>query len=510
MRVLLINPFFPTSRTPDKKRWYSYFPFGIAYVASYLIQKGVDVEVLDVLGECLSIEEAKDRIKNTTADVVGITGMSSQYLYVKGLASFIKKTLNVPVILGGALSTYSYETVLKNTDVDICVIGEGEFASYEIIENLNNPSRVKGIAFKKGTNIDVTASRTPTRNRDIIPFPAYKLFDMERYTRTSLYSEAKTAKRYTDLKCAYLITGTGCPFKCNFCSKTLSVGYRSVDNIIEEIKYLMETYNVKGFHFGDELLVINRKRMIEFAQKVKPLNILWAGQARVDTVDYELLKIMKESGCVAIGYGIESGSQRLLDAMNKGVKLKQTENAMRWAMDLGLEMKIQLMIGYPGEDQTTLQETVDFFKRIGHPGRRFNIFTPLPGSKTYNDCIRDGLIEDEEDYLHKLSLGEYGFTFSKPLMNFSNFSDEELIEKRQWAEKEMVKNYKRYLLKHPKSLLGHIGKEIGPFIKKQFKKYSRYFTLSYYRKKMKKGKIDKKIRKRDSAYRYFLWLDDIS
>lgn len=505
MKILLINAFFPTTRIPDKKNWMSYFPFGIGYVAGYLRSKGVEVEVLDILGECLSIEETKERIAHTRFDAVGITGMSSQYLYVKGLSGFIKKHFNVPVILGGSLSTYSYETVLKTTDVDICVLGEGEIAVLEILQNLNNLSNVKGIAFKKKGNIEITSTRTPTRNRDILPFPAYDLFDMDRYTKTPLYSEAKTRAKYADIRCAYIIAGTGCPFKCHFCSKNLSVGYRSVDNIIVEMKYLMERYNVRGFHFGDELLVINRKRMLEFTEKVKPLNILWAGQARVDTVDRELLKTMKDSGCVAIGYGIESGSQELLNAMNKGITLQQIENAMKWAMDVGLEIKVQLMMGYPGENESTLQETVDLFKRLGHPGRRFNIFTPLPGSKAYDDCLKNGLIKDEGAYLSKLSMGGSGFSSKKVLLNFSSFSDEELIKMKRWAEKEMKKNYKRTLLKDPFLLTKHFCGELVPAFLSQIRKF---LSFSYYTDKVERKKLKKSFTQKQVTYAYFLWTDE--
>lgn len=504
MKVLLVNPFFPTSRTPVKERWSSYFPFGIGYIASYLLKKGVQVEILDVLGKCLTIENVKEELAKSKADIVGITAMSSQYLYVKGLSKYVKETLNIPIILGGALATHSYKTVMENTDVDICVIGEGEFATHEIIENLNDLTGIKGIAYKNANNIELNDPRPPCRDRDIMPFPAYDLFDMDQYTKISLYSEAKTVKKYAGLKCAYLISGTGCPFKCNFCSKNLSVGYRSVDNIIEEIKYLMKNYNVRGFHFGDELLIVNRKRIIEFAKKVKPLNVFWAGQARVDTVDYELLNIMKESGCIAIGYGIETGSQRLLDAMNKGVKLNQIEDAINWTRDLGIEMKIQLMIGYIGEDQSTLKDTVDFFKKILHPGRRFNIFTPLPGSKIYNDCISNDVIKDEETYLSKLSLGKYGFVFNKPLINLSKFSDEELIEKKDCAEREMKENYKKHLLTHPKLLFHYLINNLLTYTWKLLKKFSRYSKISYYKEKLNRKKLDMSS-EQTVALQYFLW-----
>ena len=291
---------------------------------------------------------------------------------------------------------------------------------------------------------------------------------------------------------------------CHFCSKNLAVGYRSVDNIIEEIKYLMKRYNVRGFHFGDELLVFNRKRMIEFAQKVKPLNILWAGQARVDTVDRELLEIMKDSGCVAIGYGIESGSQKLLNAMNKGITLQQIENAMKWAMDIGLEIKVQLMMGYPGENESTLQETVDLFKRLRHPGRRFNIFTPLPGSKAYDDCVKNKLIMNEEEYLSKLSMGEYGFSFKKVMLNFSSFSDEELIKMKRWAEMEMRKNYKKRVLKNSVRLMKYIYTEIIPSFLGQIRKFS---SPLYYFDKLRRKKVKKSALQRSAAHTYFLWAD---
>jgi radical SAM superfamily enzyme YgiQ (UPF0313 family) len=150
------------------------------------------------------------------------------------------------------------------------------------------------------------------------------------------------------------------------------------------------------------------------------------------------LELIKETNCVGLGYGIESGSQKILDNMNKKITVKQIESAMKYTQQVGIPIKVQLIFGYPGENEDTLQETIGLFKRVDHPGRRFSVITPIPGSKLYDDCLLQGLIKDEPGYLTVL---EKGFGRGKVHVNFTDWPDDEIYPRKYAAEETIKQNY---------------------------------------------------------------------
>lgn len=201
---------------------------------------------------------------------------------------------------------------------------------------------------------------------------------------------------------------------------------------------LKNEFKLEEIYFGDELFLSSKSKFRELAPGLTSLNIPWAGQARVNQVDKEFLELIKATNCVGLGYGVESGSQKILNNMNKGITVKQTESAMKHTRQLKIPMKVQLMFGYPGEDETSVQETIDLLRRVDHPGRRLKLTTPIPGSKLYDDCLRQGLINDEPAYLAAI---EKSFGEGKVHVNFTNWPDDEIYPRKRAAEKAIRKNY---------------------------------------------------------------------
>jgi len=416
-------------------------------------ENGIHVKVLDNEVECLNKHELNDFIKMSEYDVYGLTASAPNYSYIKGLSKMIKDSKDKPVILGGPLSTYSYKVVLKNTSVDICVLGEGEETVVDLLENMDDLEKVPGIAYLKNGNVHRTPERTHERSRDEYPFPAYDLFNMEPYLRRELgqyegWGSRHLNKDVSDIRTLGMITGIGCPYSCKFCTKSvMRTRMRSVDNIIAEIKYCMDKFDIRGVRFLDDLLILNEKRTLEFCEKIKPLNILWSGQARTNVMTDKLSQAMKNSGCVGIGYGYESGSDRLLKAMNKKVTVEDHRRATAVAKNNGIAIRVQIMFGYPGENKESIDETIKFFKEIEIPPRRFNILTPLPGSEIYDECLMKKIITDEDEYLEKVSAQEGGFATKKVLINSTELSDEEFEALLSYAEKSMENNYKKIFRK---------------------------------------------------------------
>ena len=453
--VLLINPSFE-----NPKRNHSLFPFGIAYIAAYLQKYGHDVEIWDIFIESEIYADVKEKIDSgflNKYDHIGITGIVTQYLYIKKLVRDIKQQSNVVVTVGGPLATYSYKFVLKNTEADICCIGQGEYTYREIVENASSINRINGISFVTNDNtITITQQREPFDNISIssIPRPAYELFDMEHYVNHTGMMDVVRSD-FKDERVMPFITARGCPYNCNFCSKSIKkVAIRPIDEIFAEIKHVIERYNVETIRFIDELFVLSKKRTRTLCKKLNELDVKWDAQARVNLVDKELLLLMKESGCVCIGFGIESGSKTILDRMNKQITPEHIFNALTWCREIRLPVKIQLIYGYPGENEESLAETIELFKKLRYPARRFSIITPLPGACLYETAKQDGFIGDsiddqisEEDFIKFIC--NYGMCNQSLFYNRTSFEDEEFISKLVETEEKLIRNFFIQMLLHP-------------------------------------------------------------
>lgn len=453
MKILLIQPphYYGNETRPPQ-----YFPLGLGYVASAIKKNNHSIMILDIWAHQLSKEEVVERIKSIDYDICGISALTTQYSYIKWLADQLKTYSDNNIVLGGALATLSPDVVLKNTKVDICVIGEGEITFKELVENQNDPRSVKGIYFKTDGKIVKNLPRKHIENLDEIDFPAWDLFPLDIYLDNSyLYA-------HPEIKAMNVITSRGCPYNCRFCSKVFKgVRLRSVDNIIKEIKTLKKRYGVEGIYFVDELFVINKKRTLEFCDKIEPLDMKWNCQGRVNYMDHELLSRMKETGCIAVGYGLESGSQTILDNMNKKITTEQSISAIKNTFKAGIQPIPQAMFGYPGETKKTLRETVEFFKKLPFMGRiNLSVTTPLPGTEIYEYALNHNMIQKEDEYFEQLS-GGYMPDAERPLVNFTRFSDKEFYKIKSKTEKEIFTN--------------QIARNLGSFLSFYFKGLIRYY-----------------------------------
>lgn len=457
MKVLLIQPphqFEGGSRAPSS------IPLSLAYPGRVLLDEGYDIDVLDIWLHQYNTRQVIEKIKELDYDVVGITALSTQYSYVKWLSETLKRYNEEPIILGGALPTFSAELVLKNTKTDICIIGEGEVTIKEIMDDMGKLEGVEGIFFKEGGEVFKNPLRTPIKNLDSIKFPTRDLFDVEKYLTLN-----KTGNR----RAMHITSGRGCPYNCRFCSKTFS-GYRnrSINNIIEEIKTLIDKYDVNYIGFVDELVIISKKRVFELCDAIEPLNIQWSCQGRVNLVNPEILKRMKKANCVGVGYGVESGSQRILDNMNKQITVQQSKEAVINTLKLGMSTNVQLMYGYPGETRETLDETIHVFDDLPYTGVAFlSPTTPIPGSPLYDECLNNGLIKDEVKYLESLSAGYlalYNEAAVKNTINLTSFSDEDYWRFKKDAERKI---FLRQLRRFPLHFLRR-------YLKKTIKYYRRW------------------------------------
>lgn len=429
MKILLVNPPCRTALV---------LPLGLGYIASVLRNDGHTVSIMDLNMKNLPMDSVEKEIADSYWDVVGIGGLSTAYKFVKTFSAAAKKVSpRTKVIAGNMVSTASPHLLLDHADIDICVIDEGEDTVIELMRRLNDFPEledVNGIAFKKDDKFIKTHPRKRIVDLDKIPYPAWDLFSMEDYIATTIHREY--GRRSINVSAV-----RGCPFQCVYCSRPFGpiVHRRSTKSVIAELKELKRNYNIEFVCFSDDLFTLDKRWVMEFCDAMigERIGIGWSSSARVNLVDWEFLKKLKKAGCEILGYGFESGSQKILDNMRKNVTVKQAEDAIRLTRKAGIIVEGSFMIGMAGETEETVNETVDFIKRTGLTLHRFFYTTPFPDTVLYKMAKDMGRMKYDEDEYMSL-LGEMYSTF---LVNLTDMPDEELKSLKERAEARIRKNF---------------------------------------------------------------------
>jgi len=444
MKILLINPPIREWAEPNC------VPLGLGYVASVLLQEGHKVEIWDINAYRWSKEEVEEKIKNISYDIAGIGGIVTVYKYVKWLVNTLKKYHpEKKIIIGGSLGSSIPKIMLEKNPVDIVCIGEGEETAEELfnlLENGGDLHSVKGIWFKDDNgSICANEKREPIKNLDTLPLPAWDLFPMDTYLKNPV--GAPNRNKWVDGSSTEgtlsmnLFASRGCPYQCIYCYHDFmgqSYRCRSPENVINEIGILYQRYNVKYFHFIDDEFVMSKDFVYKFCSLIKELmkeineKITWGCSGRANLMSEDLISVMADSGCTLIGYGIESGSQKMLDLIKKRFTVEQAKNAVKWTKKHLGWADCSFMVGYPGETKETIRETIDFCKELNLTPEVIFFITPYPGTELYQMAVAEGKIEDEEEYL--LNLGEQG---EKVRVNFTDFSDEKLTKIKEDMVKEL-------------------------------------------------------------------------
>jgi len=317
-------------------------------------------------------------------------------------------------------------------------MGEGEETIKELIRVLENEgelSTVKGICYKNDEgDIYQSSPQESIFDLDAISFPAWSLFPMDIYLRNPVGAPNRNkwgdGKTEGDAIFSMSVSATrGCPYKCIYCYHDFmgqKYRCRSAQNIVEEIRILHEKYKTRYIHFIDDEFCMNKNFVYGFCRLMRSEfdgKITWGCSGRVNLMTEDLIAVMSDAGCVLIGYGVESGSQKMLDIMKKDVKVEQAKEAIRLTQKYLGWADTSFMIGAPGETKQTMKETVDFCKELSLVPEVIFFTTPYPGTELYRMAIEQGKIVDEEEYI--LNLGEQG---EKIRVNFTDMSDKELYD----------------------------------------------------------------------------------
>ncbi len=425
----------------DNESHISWFPQGIAYLASAVRDAGHEVTIYSQDIHHYSEEHLTKYLNENKFDVVAISTIGGYYQHDKLLllSDAINSSKNRPYfIIGGHGPAPEIEYFLKKTKADAVGIGEGEITIVELLDALGDVEKlkkVKGIAFRDGDSVEVTQRRELIENIDEIKMPAYDLFDMNHYRLLRL-----PGADITDFVMP-MLSGRGCTFECNFCYR-LDKGFRprSAESIIEEMKFLHETYGITYIAFSDELLMSSVERTKEFCEKLisSGLKIKWNCNGRLNYAKPELIKLMKESGCVFINYGIEAFDNQILKNMNKALTTDIIEAGVQATYNAGVGAGLNIIFGNIGENEETLQKGVDFLLKYDQHDqlRTIRPVTPYPGSPLYDEAISRGLLKDVEDfYTNKHTNSDL------VSINFTELTNEEFDLALLKANSVLLENY---------------------------------------------------------------------
>jgi radical SAM superfamily enzyme YgiQ (UPF0313 family) len=438
MRVTVANPPWPGEgfgarsdvRWPHKRRdKYIEYPIYLAYAVAVLEEAGFETSFIDAVMEELDIPAFVDRLQALAPELLVMECSTPSINYDLESARQVKIALpDTKVALIGSHSTFFHQQILSESPhLDGIVRGEFEITVRELahaIADGRDWSTVQGLSYRQGDTVVVNPDRPLIEDLDSLPLPA----------RHIVRSNCYRAAIYSGSRCTSMVSSRGCPFHCVFCvwPNTL-YGHRfrarSADNVVDEMEQVQQL-GIDEIYFDDDTFTIDRKRVMEICRLIKErdLHLSWIAQARVDTVDREMLLAMKEAGCHYILFGIESGSPEMLETMKKRITLDQAREAIRLCRELGIKAQAFFLFGVPGESQETIRQTIDFAKELGASSTQFAVAIPQPGSPLFQQCVENNwlVFDDWED-----------FASSNALIETPQLS-------RQEAEAARIRAYRQY------------------------------------------------------------------
>ncbi|TET73909.1 MAG: radical SAM protein, partial [Candidatus Aminicenantes bacterium] len=391
MKVLVTNPPWPGPgygarsdvRWPHKRSdKFIEYPIYLAYVVAVLEKAGVEVEFIDAVVEEMSIPDFANAAAKIKPDMAVIECSTPSIEYDLSTAKGLKEKMSdVFVVLVGSHPTFFHREIMKeNPQIDAICRGEFDLTVKDLAVTLSNGDKldkVKGITYRDREGVQVNQDRPLIKNLDELPFPARHIVKGDNYRQGT----------FTGKNCTTVVSSRGCPYLCTYClwPRTLygsRFRARSAENVVAEVEQVVRDYQVDEIYFDDDSLALNRARILRICQliKQKGIKVKWVPQCRVDSMDEEVLRAMKKAGCYYIRFGVESGSQKMLDIMKKKTTLSQIRRAFELCRKVGIKTQAFFLFGVPGETLQTIAETIEFTKKLRPDSAQFAVVIPHPGT----------------------------------------------------------------------------------------------------------------------------------
>lgn len=391
MKVMLVNPVSSliANSWAYKKFFTPIAPLGLAYIASLLEKNGFEVLLIDQFASKFSDKELLRMIKKENPGVLGFSALTPVVPDIKRLVSAVRETgLNIKIVLGNIHATCFPEEILKEDMADIVIRGEGEVTMLELCKCLADGKDwgvLAGISFLRGGKLIHNPERLLISDLDSLPLPAWHMLNISNYTEGPMIAVNKALA-------LPILTSRGCLYRCYYCSQDKvynNVRFRDLNKVVDEMEYFSDVFKVKFFGFCDAYFPFDEASGLEFCdlmiKRGLHKKLKWCTETRVDKVTPRLLKAMKESGVHLIMYGIEVGNQAILNKLNKGTTLEQAREAVRQTNKHGILAQGLFVLGLPGETPATCNDTINFAKELDCDFVKFNIATPYPGSRFFDD-----------------------------------------------------------------------------------------------------------------------------
>lgn len=375
MRVMLVNP---PPQGEIEKHWARFPLLGIAYVAASLRARGHEVQVLDGKLGGLDVPMLIAAVERASPDLVGITCMTVEYPLAAVIASGIRAVSAVPLVIGGAHVNAVRGAALEEcAAIDFACIGEGEHLIVELanaLERGDDLADIRGLARRLSGRVVCNPARQYHDDYDTLPFPAWDLF--------------RTGDEIP------LLTHRGCPFECNFCGHNsgFKPRYRSAENVLDEIAYVVERFRPRTIRFEDETFGLNlartRRILDGLLQRGLHKQVSFSAQTRVDRVDRDFIRLLKRCSFKWLELGVESGSPGVLERMGKGITLAQVESGVEHAKAEGLRIWCKFILGHPYETRCDMMATANFIRRLNPDRLSVSLMTPYPGTPIFDMAVR--------------------------------------------------------------------------------------------------------------------------
>jgi len=412
--ILLVQPPMPEHLRQYAREVIVCPPLGLGYLASTLLEKGFNVELNDLSIENPDKEGIASELQRRQPKILGVTTTTSTYKNALNVAA-IAKALdpNIVTVLGGPHVTFTDEATLRNRQVDVVVRHEGELTMLELCQRILNGGKeleqIAGITYYKDNAIAKNPDRPLIEYLDQLPFPARHLMRLDKY-----------------LSPGAIITSRGCPSKCIFCAAEAMSGgryrVRSPENVVDEIEKMANDFSPRFFFIADDTFTVFRDRTREICKLLRNLakKVEWVCESRANFIDKPILQEMAEAGCTAIQFGVESGSQKILNAIKKGINLDQVRRAVRWAVEAKILPVCSFMVPHPEDTWKTVKETKKFMLELKDMGAFIyvSMTTPFPGTNLYSHAKELGVAIVTED------TDKYDLTGESPVMRTRNLSVE--------------------------------------------------------------------------------------
>jgi anaerobic magnesium-protoporphyrin IX monomethyl ester cyclase len=393
LRVLLIDP---KVNLPIDVR--SSPSLGLAYLAAVSEQRGDDVRVLDMQSDDVSLRQVA---AEHPPDVVGITATTVQIESAWRVARELRQLTEAPIVLGGPHPTVLPAESVQRPEVDIVVRSEGELTWIDLCDHLENGQpldELPGITYQHEGKVIHNPDGAVIQDVDTLPFPAYHLYRMDRY------SNLQPTLDHVDGPSYPILSSRGCPYRCNYCSQILPRGWRarSPESVVSEWRWLVKDLGAAEIGVLDDSFNIDRQRALEICDRIiaEGLNhVPWImiNGIRANLADETLLGRMREAGCIRTAFGVESGNQRILDTViHKQLTLDQVREAFKAAKAVGMETIGFFIIGLPGETEETMEDTICFACELDPVVANFSMATPFPGTEMYDQVLAQGRLLREQ------------------------------------------------------------------------------------------------------------------